>query len=61
MTDELGGETLMTSAQVATLFHVTDRTVRNWVRAGILAPVRIGGRVYFHRADIEVMLVTATR
>ena len=55
-TETLDGETLMTSAQVEALFHICDRSVRNWVKQGFLLPIRIGHRVFFRRSDIVRML-----
>ena len=48
-----GGSTLLTTAQVAARFGRCPRTIRNWVRAGHLHPVRIGGAVFFHDEDVE--------
>lgn len=31
-----------TSREIATIFKVTERTVRNWIKEGILPSVRIG-------------------
>lgn len=47
---------LMTTSEVAELFRRTDRTIRNWVRAGLLAPVRVGRAVFFREADVLGLL-----
>jgi len=44
---------LLSSAAVAALFGRTPRTIRNWVRAGHLHPIKVGGAVFFRRADVE--------
>jgi excisionase family DNA binding protein len=36
---------LLTAAEVADELRVTERTVRRWSRAGLLEPVRLGGRL----------------
>ncbi len=41
---------------VARIFGRTERTVRNWVRAGRLRPVRVGGSVFFTRATLDALL-----
>jgi excisionase family DNA binding protein len=48
-----GGSPLMTTAQVAARFVRCPRTVRNWVRAGHLRLVRVGGAVFFREDDVE--------
>ena len=48
-----GPTRLLPAAEVARLFGVTVRTLRNWRRAGLLRPVRIRGRVYFAIAELE--------
>ena len=47
---------LMTTSEVAELFRRTDRTIRNWVRAGLLTPVRAGRAVFFREADVLGLL-----
>lgn len=50
-----GSPTLLTTAQVAARFGRCPRTIRNWVRAGHLRPVRIGGAVFFREDDIDCL------
>jgi DNA-binding transcriptional MerR regulator len=50
-----GPARFLPAAEVARLFGVTVRTVRNWRRAGLLRPVRIRGRVYFSVEEIELL------
>ena len=47
------GSDLMSTAQVAARFNRSTRTVRNWVRAGLLRQLRIGGAVFFLADDVE--------
>ncbi|MDZ4178029.1 MAG: helix-turn-helix domain-containing protein [Coriobacteriia bacterium] len=47
---------LLTVAEVADLFRVTERTVRAWTAAGTLRAVRIGARVRYRRATLEALL-----
>jgi excisionase family DNA binding protein len=44
-----------TLAEVAQLFRRQPRTIRAWVKDGVLVAVRIKGRrgLYFRRSDIE--------
>lgn len=44
---------LLSTRQVARLFGCTDRTIRNWVHAGHLRPVRVGRSVFFRRDEVE--------
>ena len=47
---------LISLADTAILLGVPERTVRTWVRTGVLHPVRIGGRVLLRREDIDRMI-----
>jgi excisionase family DNA binding protein len=47
---------LMTITEVAELFVVCERTVRNWVKEGLLHPIKIGGSLRFRRSEIEALL-----
>lgn len=44
---------LLTSREVAELFRRSTRTLRAWVQAGRLKPVRIGRSIWFDRRDVE--------
>lgn len=37
--------TLLTADEVAAILRVTPRTVRRWTRAGLIEPIRLGGRL----------------
>ena len=47
---------LLSARQVAEIFGRKERTLRNWVRAGHLRPVRVGRAVFFREADIVALL-----
>ena len=47
----------MTTGQVGRLLGVTDRTVANWARAGLLPHhTTLGGHRRFRRGDVESFL-----
>lgn len=47
---------LLTVAEAAELFRVSERTVRTWTATGILRAVRIGGRVRYRRATLDATI-----
>jgi predicted site-specific integrase-resolvase len=47
---------LLSARQVATIFDRSERTIRGWVRAGYLKPVRVGRAVFFRAEDIAALL-----
>lgn len=49
---------LMTKKGTAEYLSVNLSTIHNWVKAGILKPTYLGGRVYFRREDILEALNT---
>ena len=49
-------EQLLTSAEVAELFSVDERTLRRWRAEGRIKAIRIGRTVRFHPDDIEQVL-----
>lgn len=50
-------EDLLTKGQVATLFGVSSRTIDNWRAQDLLPCVRLGGRVFFLRSQLQKRLV----
>lgn len=47
----------LTTAQVSQLFHVTERTLRRWVREGKLSEIRLSSRIrLYRREDIAGLL-----
>ncbi len=47
---------LVSAAQVARIFGRSERTIRNWIRAGHLHPVRVGRSVFFRADDFHALL-----
>jgi excisionase family DNA binding protein len=47
---------LLSTEQVARIFGRSKRTIRNWIRAGHLHPVRVGRSVFFRANDIHALL-----
>lgn len=54
--DALQLPALLSAARVAEVFGRSERTIRDWVRAGHLRPVRIGRAVFFRADDIHALL-----
>ncbi|MEV4249330.1 BldC family transcriptional regulator [Streptosporangium canum] len=54
----LGEERLLTSEEVATVFHVDPKTITRWAAAGLIRAIRTpGGRLFRYRpADIRAIL-----
>ena len=44
---------MLTIQQVADIFHVTRKTVYNWINAGRLRVIRIGGVLRVQQAEID--------
>jgi excisionase family DNA binding protein len=50
---------LLTTEQVAELFGVHERTIRTWVKAGLLKDIKIGHRTCrYSMNDIQDLLKT---
>ncbi len=47
---------LLTVEQVAREFQLTTQTIRNWIRSGALAAVKIGHVYRVRREDVDAML-----
>lgn len=43
-------------SELANLLQCTDRTLRNWRRAGLLTAVKIRGSVYFEHQDVLTLI-----
>jgi hypothetical protein len=44
---------LLSCSEVAALFSRSPRTIRRWIQAGHLMPVRIGGALFFSVEDVR--------
>jgi predicted site-specific integrase-resolvase len=47
---------LLTEVEVADLFGVTARTIRNWAATGHLSPLRIAGTTRYRAAEIQALI-----
>lgn len=55
--DALGGDRLLTPAEVARLFRVNPKTVSRWSRAGRLACIHTpGGHARFRESEVNALL-----
>ena len=48
---------LLTVEQVAREFQLTTQTIRNWIRSGALAAVKIGHVYRVKREDVDAMML----
>jgi excisionase family DNA binding protein len=46
-------EPWLTVKDYARLLRVTERTVRNWIKSGLLRHKRIGGRIRIHPDEVR--------
>ena len=54
-------ETLLTPAEVATLFRVDPKTVTRWAKAGKLTSIRtLGGHRRYKESEVKALLTTTT-
>jgi len=44
---------MLTIQQVADIFHVTRKTVYNWILAGKLQVIRIGGTIRVEQTEVD--------
>lgn len=55
-------ETLLTPAEVASLFRVDPKTVTRWAKAGKLTAVRtLGGHRRYRQSEVQSLLNSNTR
>ena len=47
---------LLTAAEVAAVFRRSERALRDWVRRGYLAPLRVGRALYFREEEVRALL-----
>jgi excisionase family DNA binding protein len=54
-------ETLLTPAEVASLFRVDPKTVTRWAKAGKLTAVRtLGGHRRYRQSEVQSLLISNT-
>jgi excisionase family DNA binding protein len=54
------GSRLLTVSEVASEFHVTAQTIRNWIEHGALPAVRVGRGYRIRREDVDALLERAS-
>ena len=52
---------LLSPVEVQEVFNRSDRTIRRWVKQGLLVPVRMGRSLFFRREDITRIIVDELR
>lgn len=50
-----------TIKEVAELLNITEQTLRNWRKAGIIQTVQIGGRILIKKTEVERLLKENTK
>jgi excisionase family DNA binding protein len=53
----MSDQSLLTVEQVAGEFQLTTQTIRNWIRSGALAAVKVGHVYRIKREDIDAMML----
>lgn len=51
--DSNKGSDLVPQAKVEEQFNVSRSTLKRWKDAGYLKPVKIGGKNFYHQADVD--------
>lgn len=54
-------EPLLETVDLQAIFPRSDRTLRRWIAAGHLKPIRIGGAVFYHPADVRALIAKRLR
>jgi excisionase family DNA binding protein len=54
------GSRPLTVSEVASEFHVTARTIRNWIEHGVLPAVRVGRGYRIRREEVDALLERAS-
>ncbi len=52
---------LLTTEDVCVLFRRTPRSIRRWVQAGHLRPIRVGGAIFFDPDQIQALITENLR
>jgi excisionase family DNA binding protein len=56
----MAGSPLLTVSEVASEFHVTAQTIRNWIEHGVLPAVRVGRGYRIGREEVDALLERAS-
>lgn len=43
----------LSASDLAALFGVTRHTVYRWLRDGVFRPVKIGGKTFVHKSEVD--------
>lgn len=54
--EQLPQTPLLQMSDVCALFGRTERSIRRWIVAGHLLPIRIGGAMFFEASDIRMLI-----
>lgn len=54
-----GGSQYLNQQEVGSLLSISERTVRNWSRKGLLRAYKFGTRVFYKRTEVAQQLVTS--
>lgn len=52
---------LLEVSHVCALFGRNERSIRRWIRAGHLTPIRVGRAMFFEPEDIRALIATRLR
>ena len=50
---------IMSISEAASVLHLSEHTIRNWLSRKKLKRVKIGGRTFLHQAQVEAILTDA--
>ena len=55
---EILGKTYESTKTLSQIYGVSRVTLFRWARRGLVSPIRLGGRNYFDKAEVEKRLAT---
>lgn len=56
-----GPAPLLHVADLCTLFRRDPRSIRRWIKAGHLHPIRVGGSIFFDPEDVQALIAKRLR